>query len=149
MPISTYLRDLRALVGTRCLLVPGVAAVIHNEAGHVLLMRRSDNGRWSLPAGSIDPGEAPREAVLREVAEETGLTVTATHLLDAVGGGDYRTRYPNGDEVEYTVCVFACEVQPGMPAAVDGEATAFRWAAPADVPALLDLPYPSTLFLPR
>ena len=44
MPISPYMRDLRAKIGHDVLLQPGVAAVIFNADGHVLLQRRSDNG---------------------------------------------------------------------------------------------------------
>jgi 8-oxo-dGTP diphosphatase len=47
--------------------------------GAVLLARlgpgsRFDSGRWTLPGGGVDFGEAPDEAVLRELREETGLT---------------------------------------------------------------------------
>ena len=66
----------------------------------------------------------------------------------ALGGEAFRQTYPNGDRVEFTVCVFACEVETFVPVALDGEADAFRWVAPDDVPALLDLPYPPELFGP-
>jgi len=42
----------------------------------ILLVRRGDNGKWALPGGFIDPGEAPTKSGLREVQEETGLTLT-------------------------------------------------------------------------
>jgi 8-oxo-dGTP pyrophosphatase MutT (NUDIX family) len=73
MGISDHIRDLRAQVGTRLLLLPGVAAVIRDQRGRVLFLRRADNGAWGLPAGAVDPGETPAEAVAREAHEETGL----------------------------------------------------------------------------
>ena len=58
---------------------PNVGAVLFNPAGLVLVARRADlpnaeapAGGWQLPQGGIDEGENPREAVLRELAEEIG-----------------------------------------------------------------------------
>ena len=147
MPISEYMRDLREAVGSRLILVPAVAAIIRDARGRVLLMQRAEDGGWSLPAGGIDPGESPHEAVVREVAEETGLEVVASRLLTVVGGANYRAQYPGGDKVEFTVCVFACETSGGAPLAVDGEAMGFRWVEPATVPEMLNHPYPPELFV--
>ncbi|MEM6336705.1 MAG: NUDIX domain-containing protein [Bacteroidota bacterium] len=146
MPISDYLRELRGLVGHRLLLLPSVAAVIHDEHGDVLLVKSAAEGRWSLPAGGIEPGETPEEAVCREVAEETGLAVRSTRLLGVVGGQDYRVTYQNGDRVEYTVAVFACTVDQAELTAVDGEVSAFDWVEPSTVSERLDLPYPGQFF---
>lgn len=53
--------------------------------GHrLLLVRRArppDAGSWSLPGGRVDEGETLAEAVVREVAEETGLEVVCDHLV--------------------------------------------------------------------
>jgi putative (di)nucleoside polyphosphate hydrolase len=52
----------------------GVVAVVTNSRGELLAFERSDvAGAWQLPQGGIDVGEAPREAVFRELEEETGL----------------------------------------------------------------------------
>ncbi len=58
---------------------PNVGAVLFNPAGLVLVARRVDlpndeapAGAWQLPQGGIDEGEDPRQAVLRELAEEIG-----------------------------------------------------------------------------
>ena len=52
---------------------PGASAIIYGESKeYVLLTRRSDNGRWCLPGGGMDPGESVAEACAREVLEETG-----------------------------------------------------------------------------
>jgi 8-oxo-dGTP pyrophosphatase MutT (NUDIX family) len=146
MPISDYLRELRHQVGHRLLLMPGVAAVIRDDAGQILLMRRSDDGRWSLPAGATDPGEAPARTVIREVYEETGLIVQPTAILAVMGGEAFRTRYPNADEVEYTVIVFACEKAGGRLEPQDGEALELAWFAPDHLPPLY-APYPPQIFL--
>jgi 8-oxo-dGTP pyrophosphatase MutT (NUDIX family) len=50
-------------------MLPGISAVLLNDAGELLLAQRRDNERWSLIAGAIDPGEQPADAVVREVYE--------------------------------------------------------------------------------
>jgi ADP-ribose pyrophosphatase YjhB (NUDIX family) len=56
-----------------------VRAVVAGERG-ILLVRHAENGRWALPGGFADVGEAPAEAIEREVLEETGLRVRASRL---------------------------------------------------------------------
>lgn len=59
----------------------GVDAAIFNEKQRILLVRRSDDDRWSLPCGWVEVGESPIQAIIREVKEETGLDVKPTHIL--------------------------------------------------------------------
>jgi 8-oxo-dGTP pyrophosphatase MutT (NUDIX family) len=59
----------------------GVGVVVRDEKGRVLLERRSDCGWWGLPGGRIEPGESAIEAAVREVKEETGLTIRVIRLL--------------------------------------------------------------------
>jgi len=66
--------------------VAGAAAVIDKE-GKILLMRRTDNHLWAMPAGQMEVGETPAEAVVRETYEETGI-----HCLPKMLVGVYDSR---------------------------------------------------------
>src|SRR4051812_42054560 len=63
MPISDYIHNLRTKIGNDLLLLPSVGAVILNDERHVLLQRSTDDGKWYVPGGAIDPGEEPADAI--------------------------------------------------------------------------------------
>ena len=138
MPISGYIKDLRVSIGHKPLLTPGVDAVIYNDAGQLLLIKRSDTGLWGLPGGQLDPLEPPALGLIREVFEETGLKVVPKSLLGIFGGNDaFHVRYPNGDEVNPIVSLFGCRIVGGEVQNRDGEATAVRFFSPDEVPSEL------------
>ncbi|QND47180.1 NUDIX domain-containing protein [Rhizobium lusitanum] len=144
--MTSYLMELRGLIGNRLLLLPGVAAVIHDHAGNLLLQEKASGEGWSLPAGAIEPGETPQEAVIREVMEETGLVVSVTRIVDVYGGSEFRHTYPNGHQVEYMVTLFKCQALEDTGGWTDAETKSLRYFARDDMPPLA-LPYPlSALF---
>jgi 8-oxo-dGTP pyrophosphatase MutT (NUDIX family) len=100
---------------------------------------------WCLPAGAIDPGETPEEAICREVLEETGLTVKPVALLGVFSGREFRRTYSNGDEVEFMVAVYRCEVTGGVLGGLDDETLELRYFELNDLPQF-ELPYPMYLF---
>ena len=60
--------------------LPAAFAAVRNVAGEVLLVRRIDDGYWELPGGRLEVGESAAQAVIREVAEESGVTIALTGL---------------------------------------------------------------------
>src|SRR4051795_9557202 len=57
-----------------------VAGVVVDEAGRVLVIQRRDNRRWEPPGGILERNETFEQGVIREVAEETGVTVEVERL---------------------------------------------------------------------
>jgi 8-oxo-dGTP pyrophosphatase MutT (NUDIX family) len=110
--MSDFYRRIRERLGSSLLLMPAVAALVRDREGRFLVHQRPD-GSWSLPAGAVEPGETPAQAIVREVHEETGLVVCAERIAGIVGGSSCRVRYQNGDEVESVVTVFDCTAVGG------------------------------------
>jgi 8-oxo-dGTP pyrophosphatase MutT (NUDIX family) len=142
--MSSYIAELRGLIGTRLLMLPAVAAVIHDRERKLLLQEKASGEGWSLPAGAVEPGETPDDAVVREVMEETGLMVRPAEILGVFGGRTFRYTYPNGDHVEYVVTLFRCQVQEHRGAWSDSETRSLRYFARDEMPSLA-LPYPKAL----
>jgi ADP-ribose pyrophosphatase YjhB (NUDIX family) len=63
-----------------------VGAIVANEAGELLLIRRSDSGRWLYPTGWADVGYSAPEVVIKEVREETGIAVEVVRLIGVLDG---------------------------------------------------------------
>ena len=133
MPISDYLRDLRSKVGTALLHVPSVTALVFDRDDRVLLVRHSNGGVWVTPGGAIDPDEAPQDAVVREVWEETGLSVEPVHLRGVFGGPEFRVTYANGDVTSYVMAAFECRYVAGELCVDDDEVTEARYVAASEL----------------
>jgi 8-oxo-dGTP diphosphatase len=115
---------------------PGVPCVggLAYDADHRLLLicRRNDPGRglWSVPGGRVEPGESDAEAVVREMAEETGLVVEPGALVGTVRRGPY------------VIADYRCTVVGGR-LCVGDDAIEARWC---DAAALADLPLVPLLY---
>lgn len=93
---------------------PAVAAIITDAEGKILLQRRSDNGLWGLPGGSVEIGESVCQAILREVREETGLTVEVLRLIGVYSDPRFQiVRYPDDNVVHYISILFGCRILGG------------------------------------
>lgn len=116
----------------------GVGAVIvkgDRDARRVLLIRRGTPpllGEWSLPGGVLECGETLREAVVREVAEETGLVIETVDMLgvyERVIRNEGRVRY------HYVLIDFLCRYAGGELKA-GSDAADVRWFTRDELPAL-------------
>jgi 8-oxo-dGTP pyrophosphatase MutT (NUDIX family) len=137
VPTPDYIARIRRVYGQGRLLLPGVSAVVLRrdlEAGqvHLLLTRRSDTGRWSLPAGIVEPFEQPAAAALRELLEETRITAEAERLVLLTTDPD--VVYPNGDCCQFVSMCFRCRYVSGEAQVGDEESTEVAWFRADDLP---------------
>jgi ADP-ribose pyrophosphatase YjhB (NUDIX family) len=139
MPISEYVTRLRACVGHERLLLSAAAACIRDDQDRVLVLRRQgEQELWSVPGGSMDPGERLDEAVVREVREETGLEVVPVALIGVYSAPEYAFVYPNGDLVQPVTAFFECRIVGGTLVPDMEEIVEARWVGAGDpLPPLL------------
>ena len=76
---------------------PAVSAIVPDSEGRILLIRRTDNGYWSIPGGGVEPGESLPQAVTREVAEETGMRCEVTGLVGIYSDPGHVAAYDDGE----------------------------------------------------
>ncbi|WP_343977802.1 NUDIX domain-containing protein [Kribbella koreensis] len=136
MTTPKFILDLRAKVGHDLLWLTGITGVVLDDAERVLLVRRADTGRWSLPAGILEPGEQPAPALLREIHEETAVEAEIVRLIsiDTLPPG----AYPNGDQVQFLDLCFHCRLTRGEARVNDDESLEVAWFPLEDLPPLQD-----------
>jgi 8-oxo-dGTP diphosphatase len=111
--------------------IPCVGAVVTDGQGRLLMIKRGREpgaGLWSIPGGRIEPGETDAEALVREMIEETSLTVQVGRLL-----GQVRRPGLNGaviDIRDYTAAVIGGTLRPG------DDAADARWVAVGEMDSL-------------
>ena len=112
----------------------GVGAVVVQD-GRILLVRRGQEpmkGRWSIPGGLLELGEALLDGVVREVREETGLEVRPVELIELLDR-IHREETPEGTRIRYhyVIADYLCRVTGGeLRASSDAEEV--RWVERAE-----------------
>ncbi|WP_037656380.1 NUDIX domain-containing protein [Streptomyces griseofuscus] len=133
MSRTDYFDDPAAPSATR--IVPAVTAFVRDERGFLLLERRSDNGRWGMPGGVQEIGETISQTVVREVAEETGVTVEVTGLVGIFTDPGHVIEFSDGEvRQEFSLCFRARPVTGEI--SVSSESFEVRWVDPAELSSL-------------
>lgn len=126
-PLTPHYPILREHIKHDCIILPGVMAVIRDDAGDVLVARRTDFDAYDIPGGFCDLGETTTAAVIREVREETGLDVEPLRVIGVYSEHMLFT-YPNGDQVHGVGIAFECRITGGTLRADHDEISDVRFA---------------------
>lgn len=136
-PVPDFVVAIREKIGSEHpLWLPAVTAVVR-RGDQVLLVKRSDNGRWTPVTGIVDPGEEPAVAAAREVTEETGVRVRVDRLVST--GAHPEVVHANGDRAAYLDLTFACTWLEGEAHVADDESSEVRWWPAASLPPMSEL----------
>ena len=113
-------------------LVPSVNTIVQDDRDRVLLIRRTDNGNWSLPGGAIDLGESVSQAAVRETKEESGIDCEVTGIAGIYSNPAHLIEYTSDGEVrqEFTV-VLTGRPTGGTPTPSD-ESSEVEWVRGAE-----------------
>lgn len=109
--------------------IPCVGAIVFDEHGRLLLIRRAHapaEGLWSIPGGRVEPGEDAVAATVREVREETGLDVRVVREV-----GSVVRELPDGDR--YVIRDFLAECAPAVAPRAGDDASDAAFVHPVDL----------------
>ena len=113
-----YIKMMRKYVGHSPIMICACGCLIFNDKGQVLLQKRSDDGLWGNPGGSMDLGETIEtiyETIIREIKEETNLHIKKENLkvFNIYSGEEQHHIYPNKDEVYFVNIIFETHIYNG------------------------------------
>ncbi|WP_102127752.1 NUDIX domain-containing protein [Deinococcus planocerae] len=133
-PIGNHLLELRKLVGSRPLFAPGANVLVTDGRGYLLLLGHKGTGRWTLPGGSLEPGESFEACARRELREETGLSAAGLEPLRLHAGAEYRFTYPHGDVIDNISVLYRVESVTGELRSQESEIFDVAWFALDELP---------------
>jgi ADP-ribose pyrophosphatase YjhB (NUDIX family) len=114
-------------------LVPSVNVVVVNEAGEILMIRRTDNDNWAVPGGAIDLGESVAQAAVRETREESGIECEISGIVGIYSDPKHVLLYTSNGEVrqEFSIVLTARPLS-GQPTP-SSETSEVRWVPVSEV----------------
>ena len=114
-------------------LVPSVNVVVVNDAGDILMIRRSDNDNWAVPGGAIDLGESMVQAAVRETREETGIECEITGLVGIYTDPKHVLLYTSNGEVRQEFSILLTGVATSGQPTPSSESSEVRWVPREDI----------------
>jgi len=112
----------------------GCSVTILDDAGRVLLQKRTDGDWWCLPGGGVEAGNTFTSAAIREAREETGLEVEIIRLLGCYTDPEICMIYPDGNRVQIASLNFLCRIVGGEMIESNEETAALQWFGPDELP---------------
>jgi 8-oxo-dGTP diphosphatase len=106
----------------------GSAVALLDPSGNILLLRRKDNDKWTMPGGTLDFGESLADCAIREVREETGLQIRITGLIGTYTDPHILIAYSDGEVRQEFTFVYAAEIESGE-LKIDDESKEASWVS--------------------
>jgi 8-oxo-dGTP pyrophosphatase MutT (NUDIX family) len=113
--MKNYIKKIRSKIGSDKFIHPAARIIVENDKNEVLIIERADNGRLGIPAGALEEAETIEQCIVREVYEETGLTLVRVEIIGISSNPDLETvNYPNGDTIQYFTVEFYSNAWTGQ-----------------------------------
>jgi ADP-ribose pyrophosphatase YjhB (NUDIX family) len=105
---------------------PAAAVALFNDQRKILLLRRKDNDKWTMPGGTLDYGESMTACAIREVREETGFNIRVSGLIGTYTDPNILIAYSDGEVRQEFTLVYAAEIESGD-LKIDDESKEAAW----------------------
>jgi ADP-ribose pyrophosphatase YjhB (NUDIX family) len=105
---------------------PAAAVALFNDQRKILLLRRKDNDKWTMPGGTLDYGESMTACAIREVREETGFNIRVSGLIGTYTDPNILIAYSDGEVRQEFTLVYAAEIESGE-LRIDDESKEAAW----------------------
>jgi 8-oxo-dGTP diphosphatase len=110
---------------------PAAAVALFDGDGRILLLRRKDNDKWTMPGGTMDFGESLVQCAVREVREETGFDIEISGLIGTYTDPNVLIAYSDGEIRQEFTLVYAANIKTGE-LTIDHESKEAIWVSIAD-----------------
>lgn len=111
------------------------AAVALIDDDKVLMLKRKDNKKWTLPGGTLDFGESLTDCAIREVMEETGFDISIQDVIGTYTDGNVRIEYSDGEVRQEFTIVYLGKISGGI-VKLDDESSEYKWISLDEVQSL-------------
>ncbi len=115
---------------------PAAAVALISDDKKLLMLKRADSGNWTMPGGTMEFGESLKDCAIREVLEETGLTVEIQDIIGIYTDPQIVVEYSDGEVRQEFSALYYGIVKKGN-TRIDDESTEFRWMS---IDELSDIP---------
>jgi len=106
---------------------PAAAVAIFDDENRLLLLKRKDNDKWTMPGGTMDFGESLADCAIREVKEETNLDIELVDIVGIYTDPNILIEYSDGEVRQEFTVVYYGEIAERLDVMIDDESKEFCW----------------------